>query len=101
MISKRKNSQREIQKQETLSETQLSSNKLKLEKIQKIITVGKDYTKIKYEQNIFSVGDNLLIRDLNNGFLIGKLLKILPFNGMKKYSYWPTIEVLWLDYFNC
>lgn len=53
------------------------------------------YTKIKYKQDIYSIGDNLLIRDSSDGFLIGRLVNIIPSNGDKKYHYWPTIEVEW------
>lgn len=53
------------------------------------------YTKIKYKQDIYSIGDNLLIRDSSDGFLIGRLINIIPANGDKKYHYWPTIEVEW------
>jgi hypothetical protein len=66
----------------------------KLQKIRKIVSPETNYTKIKYKQDIYSIGDNLLIRD-NDGFLIGKLINIIPVNGDKKYSYWPTIEVQW------
>ena len=80
-----------------LSEQNPSTNKIsmKLEKIQKIVSLGKDYTMIKFKHNIYSVGDTLLVRDLNEGFLIAKLLRILSYNGNKKYPYWPTIEVQW------
>jgi len=40
----------------------------------------------------------LLVRNNIEGYLIGKLTKILPVNGIKKYSNWPTIEVLWYNY---
>jgi len=66
----------------------------KLEKVQKIVDYGKEYTKIKFKQDIYSVGDNLLIRDFD-GFLVGKLTRIITYNGIKKYPYWPTIEVQW------
>ena len=67
----------------------------KLQKIRKIVSSDTKYTKIKYKQDIYSIGDNLLIRDSSDGFLIGKLINIIPTNGDKKYNYWPTIEVQW------
>ena len=44
---------------------------------------------------MFSLGDCLMIRDVNEGVLIGKLIKIIPSGGISKYSYWPTIQVQW------
>lgn len=67
----------------------------KLQKIRKIVSSDTKYTKIKYKQDIYSIGDNLLIRDSSDGFLVGKLINIIPTNGDKKYNYWPTIEVQW------
>ena len=70
----------------------------KLQKIRKIVCPDIKYTKIKFKQDIYSIGDNLLIRDSADGFLIGKLINIIPSNGDKKYTYWPTIEVEWYSF---
>lgn len=67
----------------------------KLQKIRKIVSPDVKYTKIKYKQDIYSIGDNLLIRDSADGYSIGKLVRIIPANGNFKYNYWPTIEVQW------
>jgi hypothetical protein len=68
---------------------------LKLSKIKKYININETYTKIKFKQDYFSIGDNLMVRDFNENFLVAKLSKIIPVNGNKKYPYWPTIEVEW------
>ena len=36
-----------------------------------------------------------MIRDVNEGFLIGKLTKVIHTGGFKKYPYWPTVQVQW------
>jgi hypothetical protein len=68
---------------------------LKLCKIKKYININETYSKIKFKQDYFSIGDNLMVRDFNENFLVAKLSKIIPVNGNKKYPYWPTIEVEW------
>jgi hypothetical protein len=70
-------------------------NEEKIQKIQKIVSPNVNYNKIKYKSDIYSIGDYLMVRDVNDGFLIGKLIKIIQFNGMKKYPYWPSIQVQW------
>lgn len=57
-----------------------------------------NYKKLKFREHVFIIGDTLLVRNNIEGYLIGKLTKILPVNGIKKYSNWPTIEVLWYNY---
>jgi hypothetical protein len=54
-----------------------------------------NYNKIKYKNDIFTLGDCLLIRDVNEGYLVGKMIKIVQSGGLKKYPYWPTIQVQW------
>lgn len=66
-----------------------------MEKIKKIVSPSVNYNKVKYKSDIYSVGDYLLIKDVNDGFLVGKLIKIIKNGGMKKYPYWPTIQVQW------
>jgi hypothetical protein len=68
---------------------------VKLERIRKIVSPDITYNKIKYKNDIFSLGDCLMIRDVNEGVLIGKLTKIIPSGGISKYPYWPTIQVQW------
>jgi hypothetical protein len=67
-----------------------------MQKIKKLISPNIAYNKIKYKNEIFSIGDCLLIRDEgDDSYLIGKLVKINQFNGYKKYPYWPTIQIQW------
>jgi hypothetical protein len=72
-----------------------SVDSIKLQKIRKIVSPDITYNKIKYKNDIFSLGDCLLVRDQFEGFLIGKLIKIIPSGGFKKYPYWPTIQIQW------
>lgn len=67
----------------------------KIQKIRKIVNADIDYKKIKYKSHIYSIGDSILIRDVNEGFLVAKLVKIIQYNGFKKYPFWPTIQVQW------
>ncbi len=68
---------------------------LKIQRIRKIISPDITYNKIKYKNDIFSLGDCLLVRNENEGFLIGKLIKVIQEGGLKKYPYWPTIQIQW------
>ena len=54
----------------------------KLQKIRKIVCPDIKYTKIKFKQDIYSIGDNLLIRDSADGFLIGN--NIYNFSALKR-----------------
>jgi hypothetical protein len=72
-----------------------SKNSEKLEKIQKFLNLSKNYQKIKFKQDFYSIGDNLMVRDLNECFLVAKLVRIISTGGNRKYPYWPTIEVEW------
>lgn len=53
------------------------------------------YEKIKFKSNIYKIGDCLMIRDADDGYLVAKLLKIIQTNGLKQYPFWPVIEVQW------
>lgn len=66
-----------------------------MQNIRKIVSLDQPYKKIKYKNEIYTLGDVLLIRDVSEGFLIGKLIKVIPSNGIKKYPWWPTIQVQW------
>lgn len=67
----------------------------KLQKIRKIVSPEVNYNKVKFRDEIYSIGDYLMIREENDGFLVGKLVKIVQSGGIKKYPYWPTIQVQW------
>jgi disulfide oxidoreductase YuzD len=67
----------------------------KLQKILKIVSPDLNYTKVKFKNEVYSLGDCLMIRDVNDGFLIGKLVKIIQTGGFKKYPYWPTVQIQW------
>jgi hypothetical protein len=68
----------------------------KMLKIKKLINPNVSYNKIKYRNEVYSIGDSLLIRDeVEGSYLIGKLIKIVQYNGFKKYPYWPTVQVQW------
>ena len=72
----------------------LLKDKEKMEKIQNLISPDTSYTKLKYRDIYYSVGDKLIIFSSNEN-LIGELVRIIPTNGIKRYPCWPTIEVRW------
>ena len=66
-----------------------------MRKVLKAIDSKKEYSTCKLKNTFYSIDDNVLIRDVTSDILIGKIIKIHPMNGIKKYPYWPTIEVEW------
>lgn len=73
----------------------LEVDEKKLEKIYKIVSPDAFYNKLKYQSEIYNIGDCILVNDSKEGFLVAKLLKIIQLNGFEKYPYWPTIQVQW------
>lgn len=53
------------------------------------------FSKFKYKNQIFTVGDDIQIYDESNEPLVGRIEKVIVFNGSSKYPHWPTIEVKW------
>ena len=49
----------------------------------------------KINNEVYSVGECVQIFDEGQEHLVAKIIKILPANGIQKYSYWPTIEIQW------
>lgn len=62
---------------------------------EKLTSLTIDYQHIKYKDFVFSVGDFLLINDISDDYSIGKLVKIIPRNGLNDLAYWPCIRVQW------
>ncbi len=75
-------------------------HKEKFLKVSKIVPPSVNYNRIKYKNHIYNINDCLLIKDplVPEGYLIARLLEIIPTNGIEKYPYWPAIKVQW--YFN-
>jgi hypothetical protein len=75
--------------------------KEKFDMVLQIINPTVGYKKIKYRNEVYTVNDCLLIRDplVKDGYLIARLLQIIPTNGIEKYPYWPSIQVQWYVYF--
>jgi hypothetical protein len=69
----------------------------KFSKVSTIVPPNLNYDRIKYKNQIYKINDFLLIRDplVPDGYLITKLLSIIPTNGIEKYPYWPAIKVQW------
>ena len=68
----------------------------KLQRVKKLISPHISYSKIKYRNEVYSIGDCVTIKDeIEGSFLIGKLVKIIQANGFKKCPYWPTVQVQW------
>jgi hypothetical protein len=66
-----------------------------MEKIRKVVSTTISYDKVKYKSETYQLGDCLMIRDFGEGYLIGKLIKVVQEDGFKKYPWWPTIQVQW------
>jgi hypothetical protein len=82
-------------KTSSVDEEGKESKSAKLQKIRRFVSPYLNYTKLKYKDEIYSLDDILMIRDVNEGFLVAKLVKILGTGGNKKYSHWPTVQVQW------
>jgi hypothetical protein len=67
----------------------------KLKRVKEVIGSKSNFKKFKFNNEIYSVGDDIQIHDDTNECLVAKIVKILTFNGSSKYPYWPTIEVQW------
>lgn len=63
--------------------------------IEEFISNDIPYTKFKYDNVIYKIGDCMFIKDSNDTFSIGKLVKIISANGIKSLPFWPTIKVKW------
>lgn len=73
----------------------------KKEKINRIVSSDKIYSKIKFKNEIYCLNDYVLIRppeSSDKNYLIGKILSVIAFNGISKYSYWPSVEIQWYTY---
>ena len=71
--------------------------KEKIDIVSQIVNPEIIYKKIKYKNEIYNVDDCLLIKDplVSEGYLIARLLQIIPMDGIEKYPYWPSIQVQW------
>ena len=63
--------------------------------LEQILSKKKRYLKFKYQEEIYKLGDCLMIQDQGGRYSVAKLLEIIPRNGIKKHSLWPTIKVQW------
>lgn len=66
----------------------------KLNKIYHLLYPSFSYSAVKYNSNIYNIGDKLIING-NKDNLIGELVRIIPNNGIKTNPCWPSIEVQW------
>ena len=53
------------------------------------------FSRVKYKDKVYNVGDFLLMREKNGGLLVCKLLEVIPYGGMPEYEEWPSIRVQW------
>lgn len=67
----------------------------KISKIKSIVAQSNNYNKFKFKSEIYSLGDTLMVQDVSDGYLIGKLARIIPSGGIPSYPHWPTIQVQW------
>jgi len=50
---------------------------------------------LRYKNNIYKIGDTIIVRDSESDDLVCKLMKIIPKEGDELHPDWPMIEVLW------
>ena len=72
----------------------LSKNNKKLDKIKYIINLHKTYNSFKINNCIYYINDIVLIFGEPEN-LIGKIIKIIPNNGLKEFPFWPCVLVSW------
>lgn len=65
----------------------LTSTKLKLK--------DKPYSKIRYRGVIYSIGDDVMLSDGNDGFYVAKIMKINHLGDKTTHKRWPSINVQW------
>ena len=75
-----------------LKQEKENESNLMLESILKYISPEIKYNKFKYKNIIYSVGDGIVIKKKSQ-FIIAKICKIIPINGILKFRYWPSKEV--------
>lgn len=68
--------------------------------IKKYINPAKTYRTFKFNNKLYSIGEALLVQSLNATtkapfYSIGKLIRIIPINGIPSNPNWPAIEVEW------
>jgi hypothetical protein len=97
LSKKRKKIKLHKENKQKTNDKETDFHKDKFEKVAQVINPITNYTKIKYKNEVYSVNDCLLIKDplVKDGYLIARLLQILPTNGIEKYPYWPSIQVQW------
>lgn len=53
------------------------------------------FSKFKYRNEVYSVGEKVLISNGGSDYSIAKIIKILPLKGINRNSYWPSIQIEW------
>lgn len=60
-----------------------------------VVPKQSSYSKFRYQGNVYSVGDTVMLSDGENGFYIAKITKLILQSGIAAYKKWPTIQVQW------
>lgn len=74
--------------------TRSQTGAAKKELLSKYVINNQQYSGLKYKSIIYEIGDCLMVNNNNKQYQIGRLIKIIPHNGIGKYE-WPTIQVQW------
>lgn len=53
------------------------------------------FSKFKYKNEVYSVGEKVLISDEGSDCSIAKIVKIVPTKGINSNNYWPSIVIEW------
>lgn len=66
----------------------------KEEQLTKYLLKYDKYPCVLYNSTKYEIGDCFMANNYNRQYRIGRLLKIIPLNGIAKYN-WPSIKVQW------
>ncbi len=69
-------------------------NKIK-GKVKEGVSGEKVYKKIKFKGEIYSLGDEILIKENDNSNMVGVLKRVIAQGGSVDHPTWPMIEVQW------
>ena len=54
------------------------------------------YTKLKFKDNIYAIGDNIMLKENETSNMIGQIIKIIEQGDDIELPHVPTIQIKWL-----
>ena len=58
---------------------------------------SSQYKRLKFQGELYEVGDTVLIRESENSNMVARIEKIIKENGDPKHPKWPMVELTWFD----